>query len=247
MFLGKLLKIYVFKSVLLLLLLYFIIVNNSLVLAGQSKDPEKLSDVSNIKDTKSPADTNTVSTSKPLTKAEINTLLANMYTTLNHLHSVSLDLQNEASQTQYDGSDLMTSAMVMQPLMGGPSAPPYVNKVSPDKDFSNVLPVRRKWVKYTYRQLLHLEEILNEEFSQLSLAEFKDNPKMSSYLAQCNVFSDSLESVKNNIDKVRLQIAQSKYDNKTLFDCGRLIGDDSIGMNEIRKRMIKDIKKFQIE
>ncbi len=187
------------------------------------------------------------SESTVLNKAAILKLLASMYTTLNQLNRAALDLQSEASQSEYDGADLMTSAMVMQPMMGGPSGMPYVNKVSPNKDFSNVLPVRKKWVKFTYRQLMHVSGILNNEFAKLSYADFKDNQNIASYMAQCNVFSDTLDSVKANIEKVKMLISHNNYDNKLLYDNGKLISDDVNGLNEIRKRLIKDIKKLKLD
>ncbi len=193
------------------------------------------------------ADQESSSETTVLNKAAILELLASMYTTLNQLNRAALDLQSEASQSEYDGADLMTSAMVMQPMMGGPSGMPYVNKVSPNKDFSNVLPVRKKWVKFTYRQLMHVSGILNNEFAKLSYADFKDNQNISSYMAQCNVFSDTLDSVKGNIEKVKMLITHNNYDNKALYDNGKLISDDVNGLNEIRKRLIKDIKKLKLD
>ena len=198
------------------------------------------------KEVSNKTDQTTIQSSKNLTLTA-ETDLSEMYTTIKHLHQAAIELTNETSLTAYDTYDLATSAMVMQPALGGPSSSPYINRVKPNRNFTNVLPARPRWVKLSLEDLNKYYNILSEEFSSISFIEFKDNPKLSAYMAQLNVFSDTMQSINKSILLIDKMVKDNNFDNEIIYKQAELIKDNAIGLNDIRKNLIKEIKKYKLK
>ncbi len=173
----------------------------------------------------------------------IESSLRDLGDTLKKTYSAATNLQSECNRVyNADALDnvIMDPWMEGQPGLAHVIPPPFPGALKP-------MPARKKWIDYDQNQITQLLKILTTEVNGISGASSIDTS-----------IRVSVEIVQDNLQQVDAQYArlnaltnpstlddkgQPAYDKAAISKAAQALKDETSGLNEIRKRLLRQISE----
>lgn len=190
-----------------------------------------------------------VTTAAPAPKAppadpkEIEEQLHDLVDTLKKVYNAAQSLQSECNRT-YNADAL--DNVIMDPWMAG--EPGLANVMSPPFPGAiKALPARKKWVDYDQTQITHLLRMLTNEVNNIGAASSID----TSLKVTVEILQDNLQQVDEQYAHLNSLInpstvdakGQPNYDKTAITKTAQALKDETSGMNELRKRLLRQLKE----
>ncbi|HEY9730476.1 MAG TPA: hypothetical protein V6C89_01100 [Drouetiella sp.] len=190
-----------------------------------------------------------VKTAAPAPKAapadpkEIEEQLHDLVDTLKKVYNAAQSLQSECNRT-YNADAL--DNVIMDPWMAG--EPGLANVMSPPFPGAlKALPARKKWVDYDQTQITHLLRMLTNEVNNIGAASSID----TSLKVTVEILQDNLQQVDEQYAHLNSLInpstvdakGQPNYDKTAITKTAQALKDETSGMNELRKRLLRQLKE----
>lgn len=163
--------------------------------------------------------------------------------TLKKTYNAAQNLQSECNRT-YNADAL--DNMIMDPWMEGQPGlahvqPPFPGALKP-------MPARRKWVDYDESQITQLLRMLTNEVNAIGPAASLD----TSIKVNVEVMQDNLQQVDEQYARLDSltrpatmdERGQPNYDKVAITRAAQGLKDETSGLNEIRKRLLRQLKEF---
>ncbi len=187
-----------------------------------------------------PATTTPAPTADP--KA-IEEQLHDLVDTLKKTYNAAQSLQSECNRT-YNADAL--DDMIMDPWMEGQPGLAHVQPPFPGA--LKALPARRKWVDHDESQITQLLRILTTEVNAIGPAASID----TSIKVTVEIMQDNLQQVDEQYARLDSltrpatmdERGQPNYDKVAITKTAQALKDETSGLNEIRKRLLRQLKEF---
>lgn len=198
------------------------------------------------------ATTTTVSSSTPPIAASpaptadpkaIEDQLHDLVDTLKKTYSAAQSLQSECNRT-YNADAL--DDMIMDPWMEGQPGLAHVQPPFPGA--LKALPARRKWVDHDEAQITQLLRMLTTEVNAIGPAASID----TSIKVTVEIMQDNMQQVDEQYARLDAltrpatmdERGQPNYDKVAITKAAQALKDETSGLNEIRKRLLRQLKDF---
>lgn len=185
------------------------------------------------------------SATKPTTDPKaIEEQLRDLFDTLKKISHAAQNLQSECNRTY--NADAVDN-LVMDPWMTG--EPGLLNALPPPfPDALKQLPARKKWIDYDQNQITQLLRILTNEVNALGGAASID----SSIKVTIEILQDNMQQVDEQYARLTSLTnpnsfddkGNPNYDKKAITKTAQAFKDEASGMNEIRKRLLRQLKEI---
>ncbi len=193
----------------------------------------------------STASTTTTSTATTTTAdpKAIEEQLHDLVDTLKKTYNAAQSLQSECNRT-YNADAL--DNMIMDPWMEGQPGLAHVQPPFPGA--LKALPARKKWVDYDEAQITQLLRMLTNEINAIGPASSID----TSIKVTVEIMQDNLQQVDEQyarLDSLTRPATmddrgQPNYDKAAITKAAQALKDETSGLNEIRKRLLRQLKEF---
>ncbi len=168
--------------------------------------------------------------------------LHDLVDTLKKVYNAAQNLQSECNRVyNADALDnvIMDPWMEGQPGLAHVLPPPFPGALKP-------LPARKKWVDYDQNQLTQLLRMLTNEVNAIGGASSID----SSIKVTVEILQDNLQQVDEQYERLNALTnpttldskGEPVYDKAGITKTAQALKDETSGMNEIRKRLLRQLK-----
>lgn len=168
--------------------------------------------------------------------------LHDLVDTLKKVYNAAQNLQSECNRVyNADALDnvIMDPWMEGQPGLAHVLPPPFPGALKP-------LPARKKWVDYDQNQLTQLLRMLTNEVNAIGAASSID----SSIKVTVEILQDNLQQVDEQYERLNAMTnpttldskGEPVYDKAGITKTAQALKDETSGMNEIRKRLLRQLK-----
>jgi hypothetical protein len=179
----------------------------------------------------------------PADPREIEEQLHDLVDTLKKVYNAAQNLQSECNRV-YNADAL--DNVIMDPWMEGQPGLAHVIP-PPFPGALKALPARKKWVDYDQTQITQLLRMLTNEVNTIGTASSLD----SSIKVTVEILQDNLQQVDeqyahlNSLTNPSTVDAkgQPNYDKTAITKTAQALKDETSGMNEIRKRLLRQLKE----
>lgn len=169
--------------------------------------------------------------------------LHDLVDTLKKTYNAAQSLQSECNRT-YNADAL--DNMIMDPWMEGQPGLAHVQPPFPGA--LKALPPRKKWVDYDEAQITQLLRMLTNEVNAIGPASTID----TSIKVTVEIMQDNLQQVDEQyarLDSLTRPATmddrgQPNYDKAAITKAAQALKDETSGLNEIRKRLLRQLKEF---
>lgn len=191
----------------------------------------------------SPATSPTTSTS--VDPKAIESSLRDLGDTVKKVYRAATSLQSECNRAiNLDAWDnvIMDPWSEGQPGLAAVEPPPFPGAMKP-------VPARKKWVEYDQNQVTQLLKILTSEINEISGASTID----PTIRVNVEVMQDTLQQVDAQYGRLNALThpsavdakGQPGYDKLAITKTAQALKDETSGLNEIRKRLLRQISEFE--
>jgi len=168
--------------------------------------------------------------------------LRDLADTLKKVYNAAQSLQSECSRVY--NADAMDN-MLMDPWMEGQPGLTHVIP-PPFPGALKALPARKKWVDYDQNQITQLLRILTSEVNAIGTASLID----TSIKVTVEILQDNLQQVDEQYARLNSLTnpsttddrGQPNYDKHAIAKTAQALKDETSGLNEIRKRLLRQLK-----
>ncbi len=188
--------------------------------------------------------TTTNSPAPPADPKAIEEQLHDLVDTLKKTYNAAQNLQSECNRT-YNADAL--DNVIMDPWMEGQPGLAHVIP-PPFSGALKALPARKKWVDYDETQITQLLRMLTGEVNAIGAASSID----TSIKVTVEILQDNLQQIDeqyarlDSLTKPTTTDAkgQPNYDKAAITKTAQALKDETSGLNELRKRLLRQLKEF---
>ena len=211
--------------------------------AGAASSIAATSTASSIAATSAPSTTAPTPTTPPDPKA-IEEQLRDLTDTLKKTYNAAQNLQAECNRVyNADALDnvIMDPWMEGQPGLAHVIPPPFPGALKP-------MPARKKWVDYDQAQITQLLRMLTGEVNAIGAASSID----TSIKVTVEILQDNLQQIDEQYARLNSLTnpsttddkGQPNYDKASITKTAQALKDETSGLNEVRKRLLRQLKDF---
>ncbi|CAN5397949.1 hypothetical protein BH10CYA1_BH10CYA1_00100 [soil metagenome] len=170
--------------------------------------------------------------------------LHDLVDTLKKTYNAAQNLQSECNRTyNADALDnvIMDPWMEGQPGLARVMPPPFPGALK-------ALPARKKWVDYDQAQITQLLRMLTGEVNAIGAASSID----TSIRVTVEIVQDNLQQIDEQYARLESLTkptinddkGQPNYDKAAITKTAQALKDETSGLNELRKRLLRQLKEF---